>query len=70
MPEVSQKSFMGRWYVQTMKQKCIRCGEPIIPLSPAMVEKIYGKDGDVRGLSKMCPKCRKKVLWEGVVSKP
>lgn len=52
-----------------MKQKCIRCGEPIIPLAPQTVEKIYGKEGDVRGLSKMCPKCRRKVLWEGGVIK-
>ena len=52
-----------------MKQKCIRCGEQFQALSPAMVEKIYGKDGDVKGLSKMCPQCRRKALWEGVVSK-
>lgn len=52
------------------KQPCICCGEPIVPLSPAMVEKIYGKDGDVKGLSKMCPKCRRKALWEGGESKP
>lgn len=52
-----------------MKQKCTRCGEPIIPLSPSTVEKIYGKEGDVKGLSKMCPQCRRKVLWEGGVIK-
>ena len=69
MPEMPQKSFVGRRRVQTVKEKCIRCGEPFQPLSPAMVEKIYGKDGDVKGLNKMCPKCRRKALWEGVVSK-
>ncbi|HEX3025638.1 MAG TPA: 4Fe-4S dicluster domain-containing protein [Clostridia bacterium] len=46
------------------KQHCICCGEPIVTLSPMLIEKAYGKDGDVRGLSKMCPKCRRKVLWE------
>lgn len=53
-----------------MKQKCTRCGEPIIPLSPAMIEKIYGKEGDKKGLSRMCQKCRRKALWEnGVLQK-
>jgi formate hydrogenlyase subunit 6/NADH:ubiquinone oxidoreductase subunit I len=47
------------------KQQCIRCGEPLIPLSPILVEKIYGKDGDAKGLTQMCPKCRRKFLWEG-----
>lgn len=49
------------------KQQCTRCGEPIIPLAPILVEKLYGKEGDVKGLTKMCQKCRRKVLWEGGV---
>lgn len=49
------------------KQRCTRCGEPIIPLVPVLVEKLYGQDGDVKGLTKMCQKCRRKVLWEGGV---
>lgn len=52
-----------------MKKQCIRCGEPIIPLSPKLMEKVYGKDGDVKGMSKLCPKCRRKVTWEGGVFK-
>ena len=69
VPEMPQKGSVGRWRVQTMKQKCVRCGEPIMTLSEKMIEKIYGKDGDVKCLSKMCPKCRRKALWEGVVFK-
>jgi uncharacterized protein with PIN domain len=49
-----------------MKQPCIRCGKPITPLSPKVVEKLYGKEGDVKGLTKMCTKCRRKAAWEGV----
>ncbi len=56
-------NYIEKTYVK--KQPCVCCGEPIVPLSPAMVEKIYGTEGDTRGLSKMCPKCRRKVLWEG-----
>ena len=52
-----------------MNQKCFSCGEPILTLSEKMIEKIYGKDGDEKCLSKMCPKCRRKALWEGVVFK-
>jgi hypothetical protein len=36
-------------------------------LPPKLVEKIYGEEGDVKGLSKMCPKCRRKAAWEGIV---
>ena len=50
-------------------QKCIRCGEPIVPLTPKLIEKIYGKDGDVKDLTKMCQKCRRKGTWEGGVTK-
>lgn len=55
--------------VPNKNRQCSQCGEPILPLPPMMVEKIYGKDGDVRGLRKMCPKCRKKVLWKGGVTR-
>lgn len=48
---------------------CTRCGEPFIPLAPVLVEKIYGKDGDPKGLTKMCVKCRRKATWEGGVVK-
>lgn len=51
------------------KQQCTHCGEPFIALSPILVEKVYGKDGDVKGMTKMCEKCRRKVLWEGGVFK-
>lgn len=51
------------------KQRCICCGEPIIPLSPTLVEKVYGKDGDEKGLSRMCRKCRRKALWKDGVFK-
>lgn len=51
------------------KQPCIRCGELIVPLSPILVEKLYGQEGDVKGLTKMCEKCRREVIWEGGVSK-
>ncbi len=47
------------------KQECTRCGEHMVPLSPILVEKLYGKEGDVKGLTKMCEKCRRKALWEG-----
>ena len=46
------------------KQPCIRCGKPILPLSQKTAEKIYGREGDQKGLSRMCPKCRRKVLVE------
>ncbi len=49
------------------KNKCERCGEPIMPLAPKMLEKIYGKEGDIKGLSKLCPKCRRKAIWEDTV---
>jgi ferredoxin len=63
-------SFAERTRVK--KQPCIRCGVPIIPLSPKMAEKIYGKDGDVKNLMKMCPECRRKNvsnLWKDAVLK-
>jgi len=51
------------------KQPCICCGEPIISLTPTLVEKIYGKEGDVKDLSKMCQKCRRKAIWKDGVFK-
>lgn len=45
-------------------QKCERCGSPIIPLTPELSQKVYGQDGDTKGMSKLCPKCRRKTLWE------
>ncbi|NMD71678.1 4Fe-4S dicluster domain-containing protein [Bacillus sp. DNRA2] len=51
------------------KQQCTRCGEPLIPLSPKLVAMLYGEEGDVKGLTKMCEKCRKKTIWEGGVFK-
>lgn len=49
------------------KKICTRCGKPFPALSPKMIEKIYGKDGDVKGLMNMCPECRKKAVWEEAV---
>lgn len=43
---------------------CERCGEPIMPMTPKMIEKVYGKEGDIKGLSKLCPKCRRIAAWE------
>ena len=51
------------------KQRCISCGELFIPLSPVFMKKVYGETGDEKGRSKMCPKCRRKALWEDGVSK-
>jgi formate hydrogenlyase subunit 6/NADH:ubiquinone oxidoreductase subunit I len=50
------------------KQPCIQCGEPMVPLGTILVEKLYGKDGDAKGLTKMCEKCRRKATWESSVS--
>lgn len=44
---------------------CECCGKPMIPLVPEMVERIYGKSGDSKGLSRMCESCRKKAAWKG-----
>lgn len=57
------------YYERTLVKKhaCNRCGEPFIPLAPVLVKKIYGKNGDPKGLTKMCDKCRRKVTWEGGV---
>lgn len=49
------------------KQACTHCGKPFIPLSKVLAEKIYGKEGDVKGLTGMCEKCRRKATWEGGV---
>ena len=49
---------------EKVKNACTCCGKRILPLSPVMVEKIYGKAGDSKGLSKMCPQCRRKLLWK------
>jgi len=49
---------------QIKKAVCEHCGEPIMPLTPAMIQKVYGEDGDAKGLSRLCPKCRRKALWE------
>ena len=51
------------------KGQCTRCGAPLIPLSPQFVEKIYGEEGDVKGLTQLCPKCRREVAWEGGFTK-
>lgn len=51
------------------KPQCIRCGKPIQPLARKYVEQIYGEGGDVKGLTKLCPKCRRKAAWEGCVLK-
>lgn len=48
---------------------CPCCGEPMIPLVPELAELIYGKQGDDKGLSKMCEKCRRKAIWKGEVFK-
>lgn len=59
-------SFVEKTVVK--KQPCVCCGEPIIPLSPRFAELIYGREGDSKELSRMCPKCRRKVLWrEGII---
>lgn len=47
--------------------QCTRCGKPIRPLPPKLVEKVYSKDSDPKGLSKMCPGCRRRAIWEGCV---
>lgn len=47
------------------KQPCTRCGEPIIPFPTYLIEKLYGRDGDQKGLTKMCENCRRKAVWEG-----
>ncbi|HEX2938124.1 MAG TPA: 4Fe-4S dicluster domain-containing protein [Ruminiclostridium sp.] len=46
------------------KNCCIVCGEPFMQLPPKYLEKLYGKDGDEKGRSRMCPKCRKKAIWK------
>lgn len=43
---------------------CTCCGKPMIPLVPKFEEMIYGKHDDVKGLSKMCEKCRRKAIWK------
>jgi len=60
---IEDNNYSGKTSVR--KPQCTRCGKSIIPLSPKLLEKIYGKEGDVKGLNNMCPKCRRKVLWEG-----
>lgn len=55
--------------ITVKKPQCTRCGNPIRLLPAKILEKIYGEQGDVKGLSKMCPKCRRKVIWEGCVPK-
>lgn len=51
------------------KPLCTRCGKPIRLLPIKFMAEIYGEESDVKGLSRMCPKCRRKVIWEGCVSK-
>lgn len=58
-------NYVERSFIQ--KQRCTRCGELFVPLSPILVEKLYGEEGDVKGLTQMCEKCRRKASWEGGV---
>jgi uncharacterized protein with PIN domain len=50
--------------ITARRQRCIRCGRPMVHLPRKLVEIIYGKDGDVKGLTKMCENCRRKATWE------
>ena len=50
------------------KQRCACCGEYIIALPPILEKKIYGSDGDTKGLSGLCQKCRRKALWKDGVT--
>lgn len=45
-------------------EHCVCCGEKMIPLVPKLEEKIYGKDNDIKNLSRMCEKCRRKAIWK------
>lgn len=59
-------NYVERTYVK--KLPCIRCGTPIIPIAPALAEKIYAGHWDVKELTKMCPECRRRAVWEkGVI---
>lgn len=49
--------------------QCSCCGKPIIPLVPKLTEMVYGENGDTKGVSKMCPECRKKDIWKSGVFK-
>lgn len=66
-PQERKYDFIEKTVVK--KQPCICCGEPILPLAPRFMELVYGKSGDTKGLSRMCPKCRRKSLWKDGVSK-
>jgi hypothetical protein len=40
-----------------------------MPLIPKLTELVYGKQGDLKGLSTMCEKCRRKAAWKDGVFK-
>lgn len=50
-------------------EPCSCCGRPMIPLASELVDLVYGKCDDAKGLSKMCEKCRKKAIWKSGVFK-
>jgi formate hydrogenlyase subunit 6/NADH:ubiquinone oxidoreductase subunit I len=52
-----EKSFIKYAY-------CSNCGKPMVPLVPEVIEKVYGKEGDTKGLTTMCEDCRKKIAWK------
>jgi hypothetical protein len=36
----------------------------MVPLVPELIEKVYGKEGDTKGITTMCEDCRKKITWK------
>jgi formate hydrogenlyase subunit 6/NADH:ubiquinone oxidoreductase subunit I len=59
-------SFVERTFIKYVPCSC--CGKPMVPLVPKITELAYGKDGDIKGLTKMCEKCRRKITWkDGVI---
>lgn len=60
--EQDKYSFVERSFIKYAP--CSICGKPMVPLAPEIVEKVYGKEGDTKGLTKMCEECRRKITWK------
>lgn len=56
-------NFVERSFIKY--QSCSCCGKPFIPLVPKLKEMVYGSKEDIKGLAKMCEKCRRKATWKG-----
>ena len=41
--------------------RCECCGKHMVPIAPEIIEKVYGKEGDTIGVTKLCEDCRRKL---------